>query len=413
MKMRRSCQSNGERSGRAINVLFVIDYLYDVVGGAEQHLMFLLEGLYRGMQSASLAVLSGTGPLNPARLPTPPIVLARRGVQCGANAKSNGQSWPARRAYDFGLQVSRLAALINSLRIDVVHAFCPRSELAAMVATRLAGRGRVLGVRRNVGYWHTDWTIWRSRFSSLLGAEYVANCEAARDFATRAEWIPRRRIAVIPNPFPHRRLADAARHPVTRAGLRIAADEKVVAIVATLRPVKDHGTFLRAARLVLDQHPRTRFIAVGSEDPQWAPQMRAMAEELHVERQVCFLGAHENPLAILRHVDVGVLSSRSEAFSNALVEYAAAGVPAVATDVGGTREIVLDGATGFVVPPESPETMANRVLRLLRDDGLRRALGARARTRAQELLDPDTILKRYAKLYLHVAGRNNATWNRS
>ena len=121
-------------------------------------------------------------------------------------------------------------------------------------------------------------------------------------------------------------------------------------MVATVRPVKDYATFLRAAGWCLTVHPRTRFLVIGTEEPDYKAQMAALARDLAIERQVSWLGPMPNPISVVRLFDVAVLSSLSEAMSNAVQEYMAVGVPTVATDVGGIREIIDDGATGFVVP---------------------------------------------------------------
>jgi len=110
-----------------------------------------------------------------------------------------------------------------------------------------------------------------------------------------------------------------------------------------------------------------------------------------------------NLYSFLHHCDVGVLSSLSEAFSNALLEYAAAGVAAVATDVGGTKEVIEDAETGFIVPPRSPEQMAERICQLLQDEKLRKRLGENARRRAETRFAEEKILRQYSRLYLRLA----------
>jgi glycosyltransferase involved in cell wall biosynthesis len=178
-----------------------------------------------------------------------------------------------------------------------------------------------------------------------------------------------------------------------------------VALVATVRPIKDHATFLRAARLVLDRHPGTRFFAIGKHEPPYFTELQSLADELNIAEHVRWFGPVDNPLSILAHCDLGVLSSRSEGFSNALLDYAVAGLATVATDVGGTPEVVEDGRTGFLVPPQSPERMADRICQLLQDAPLRQAFGARAAARAGALFSEQRILNQYSQLYLHLAGK--------
>jgi glycosyltransferase involved in cell wall biosynthesis len=302
-------------------------------------------------------------------------------------------------------RLRRLVQLIEAVHADVVHAFCRRSELFAILAARWAGRGRVLGVRRNIGYWHNGFTRWTARIVGLGGAAYAANCEAAREFATRVEWIPRRRVSVIQNPLLTSRRQEGLASVPPRSALGILDGEQVVGMVATIRPIKDYGTFLRSARLVLDKHSHTRFLAIGDQDPDYAREMRQLAHDLGINGHVSWVGRVANPLSVLPLVDVAVLSSRSEGFSNALLEYATAGAAIVVTNVGGVPEIVDDGAPGFLVPPRSPELMANRCCGLLEDESLRKRLGQNAQRRVRENWSQETILEQYATLYRRLAGK--------
>jgi glycosyltransferase involved in cell wall biosynthesis len=293
--------------------------------------------------------------------------------------------------------------LIRQEGIDVVHAFCRSSERVGLLATRLARYGKVLGSRRNVGYWHTRLTLWQARALQLCGAHYAANCQAAKEFSVTQEWIRPDRITVIHNPLSADRVADGFRNVPSRAALGLDPCDRVVGIVATLRPVKDYPTFLHAAQLVLREHPQTRFLVMGTPAPKMLPELQALACSLGIGQRISWLGPVPNPTSILPHCDVAALSSRSEGFSNALLEYAAVGLATVATDVGGNREIVQDGQTGFLVPPGEPASMARRLCQLLSDDSLRREFGARARRRAESEFSEQKVLDDYTALYLRLA----------
>ena len=282
---------------------------------------------------------------------------------------------------------------------------CRDSECAALLATKLAGYGKVVGVRRNIGYGHTWRSRWTGRIAGTLGAMYVANCDAAREFASRVEWIPRRRICVIRNPVLSERREEALAMVPPRSSVGIVDGEQVVGMVATVRPIKDYATFLRSAQSVLRKHPRTRFLAIGMEDPDYASQMRKLANDLGIDAQLSWLGAVPNPLGLLPLVDVAVLSSRSEAMSNAIVEYMAMGVAVVTTRVGGTPEIVEDEVTGFLVPPCSPEPLADRICHLLEDAALRTRMGQTAQTRIRELCSEDKIVNQYVTFYRGLIGK--------
>ena len=387
-----------EGSRPLVKVLFLMDEFANSDGGSEQHLMFLLKRLPAHRVEVHFAVLGDMRDEHLPLFPVEPIVLGKNYRFSPINAAK---------------RVVRLARVIRSLRADVVHAFFQTSETAALLATRLARQGSVLGVRRDTGFWHTRRTLWQARLMRLFQAEYAANCQAAKEFAVRKEWLPARRFTVILNPLPTDRLAAGLRNVVPAESLGIRRDEQVVGIVAMLRPVKDHATFLRAARRVLDRFPQTRFLVIGRQLPDPFPRLQALAGELEIDEQVTWVGSVENPVTILPHCDVGVLSSRSEGLSNALIEYAGVGLPAVATDVGGNREIVQEGHTGFLVPPASPEAMAERICRLLSDSALRTKFGENARRRAGWLFSEKRVLEEYAQLYFRLAAKIKAPSSRA
>ena len=366
-----------------IKILFLVDDFVGPEGGTEQHLLFLQRELPRDRFDLHFGVLTRIQRITASEFPVPPVML---------------NSFPRGLRGALG-RLRCLAAFVKTNQIDVVHAFFLTSELYACLAVKLAGRGKVLGIRRNIGYWHTWRSRWLARLVGLLGASYAANCEAARDFAASVEWIGRKRVTVIPNPAPTKRLQEGLANVPPRTSLGIAKDEQIVGMVGTVRPIKDYATFLRAARLVLDHHPRTRFFVIGTEEPDYKVQMLQLARELGIDAQVSWLGPMPNPLTVVPLFDVAVLSSQSEAMPNAVMEYTATGIATVATDVGGTSEIVEDGRTGFLVPARAPEVLAERIRRLLADPSLRGTLGQNAKRRANTVFSEHRILAQYAELY--------------
>ncbi len=378
--------------GNRTKILFLIDDFVGPEGGTEQHLLFLQRELPRDHFDLHFGVLTRLQRIHPDDFPVPPVMF-------------NGDNSGLRGAKQ---RLGQLSQFIKSHEIDVVHAFFLTSELYACLAVKLAGRGKVLGVRRNIGYWHTWRSRWLTRFVSLLGAKYAANCAAAREFAAKAEWISRSRMALIPNPAPEERLQDGLANLASRGSLGIAEGERVVGMVGTVRRIKDYSNFLHAARRVLDDHPRTKFFVIGTEEPDYKAEMVQLARSLGIDRQVSWLGPMPNPLRVVPRFDVAVLSSQSEAMSNAIVEYMAAGVAIVATNVGGTGELLGPLAAESLVPAEDPAALASRVCRFLADATLRETFGRNARLRAETVFSQKRILAQYEELYAQIiAGVKN------
>jgi L-malate glycosyltransferase len=374
-----------------VRVLFLIDQFDGADGGTEQHLLYLLHNLPRTRFALKVAVLYGREP--------------SAGEHLGPFAPYFLDLLPRRSLSDKFRVARRVAAVIRDEAIDVVHTFFPASEAVALLAVWWARRGRVVAARRNVGHWHSPWSLWRARLQAPFIHHFLANCEAAKLRAAHLEGIPARRISVVPNPAPRQRIRDGLSAAKTRAELGIREGQRVVGIVGSIRPIKDHFTFLRAARLILDQEPTTRFLIVGRQWPDVSPALFQLADDLGIARQVVWTGQVDNPVTLMPLFDVAVLSSRAEGLANTLIEYAAVGLPTVATDVGGNREVVVDEETGFLVPPEDPALLADRVVRLLRDEPLRQAFGTKARARAAAAFSEERVLRAYEQFYRDVVAR--------
>ena len=107
----------------------------------------------------------------------------------------------------------------------------------------------------------------------------------------------------------------------------------------------------------------------------------------------------------MRIMDIGVLCSTSEGLSNTLIEYAAVGLPIVATRVGGNPEVVYHGKNGFLVPPSNPEALGAELLKLLKDDGMRRSFGEQSMNIAKEKFSEDFVIGEYQKYFKLLAER--------
>jgi glycosyltransferase involved in cell wall biosynthesis len=290
--------------------------------------------------------------------------------------------------------------LLIKRRIDIVHTLCPISELVAICSSNLGRTVKVVGSRRNIGYSLSRTRAWRSRLLNRYVCQYVANSEAAKKTATTREKIESTRFTVIPNPIASDRLELALREEFPRSRLA-AEDELIVAMVATVRAIKDYPTFIRAAQIVSNQYPRVKFVSVGEHAPEFA-SVRALADELGMSEKIVWCGGVENPLSILKYADIAVLTSLSESFSNAVLEYAAAGVPAVVTDVGDLRQIVLDNETGFVVSPGSPSEVADKILHLIFNADKRQAFGNKAKAHVLKHFSESNILSQYMQFYRRI-----------
>jgi glycosyltransferase involved in cell wall biosynthesis len=200
---------------------------------------------------------------------------------------------------------------------------------------------------------------------------------------------------------------DMARYSAQAGGspsavsLGIPEGVPVVGIVANYRPIKDLPLFLRAARIVAAHVPDAVFLLVGSGD-QYG-ELKQLAQDSGISGAVFFSNGQGHVAEYLRRISIACLSSESEGFSNAILEYMAAGLPVVATDVGGNGEAILHRETGFLVKGRDAEAFAAPIVELLQNEARRRTMGQLARERCRRLFSMETYIGRLEAYYQDLA----------
>jgi glycosyltransferase involved in cell wall biosynthesis len=289
---------------------------------------------------------------------------------------------------------------LRSQQIEIVQTYFNDSNKVGIVAAICAGTPSVISSRRNQGYWHTPTEVFLSKVLNRWVNIFVANSFSTKIWAKTVEGIAEEKIRVIYNGFDLKAVqndSDGHNRLEYRKAWRVPEDSKVVGLVANLRPVKRHDIFLRAAQLVASQYPETRFVIVGEGDER--QNLEQLANELRISDAVLFLGQRDDVVAIVRAMDIGVLSSDSESFSNAVVEYLAASLPVVTTDVGGSQEAIESGKNGYIVPVGDFTAMAEALCRILHEN--RRAeMGKISRMKAESLFSMESMVKQYENLYV-------------
>jgi glycosyltransferase involved in cell wall biosynthesis len=177
--------------------------------------------------------------------------------------------------------------------------------------------------------------------------------------------------------------------------------------VARLNWVKDQATLLRAARRVADKLPEFKLDIIG--DGPAREDLATLHRELGLQQNVRLHGARDDVPDWLPKADMFVLSSVSEGICLTLLEAMAAGLPVVATDVGGNREIVAVGRTGRLVPARDPEGLAKAILAMCENTSLAREMGRRGRERVENHFDVRTMVARYEAMYRELLGRTAST----
>ena len=303
-------------------------------------------------------------------------------------------------------QMCRFRQYIKRNRIDAVHGFMNKSGAFAVLAAIRSSCRVVITSRLNTGYWYTPRLLRFFRFLNLYTTHIFTNSACARDITVRIEGVSPGKVAVVYAGVDLVRYASSSGDLRASALLGIPEHVAVVGIVATFRPVKDLALFLRAARIVLDEAPHTAFLLVGHGELK--ADLERLADELGIRNSVFLSDGRGAVPDYLARMSIACLTSQSEGLPNAILEYMAAGLPVVATDVGGVSELVEDGVTGCLVRDRTPEAVAASIIRLLRDDALRTGMGSMGLERARSRFDMAAAVKRLEDFYIGAAGKSSA-----
>jgi glycosyltransferase involved in cell wall biosynthesis len=184
---------------------------------------------------------------------------------------------------------------------------------------------------------------------------------------------------------------------VKRKELGLPAEGPVIGTVGRLVPIKGHEWLLKAAPRVLAEFPRATFVFLG-EGPLLG-RLQQVAGELGISGRVMFLGARQDVPECLAAFDLFAFPSLNEGMGRALIEAMAVGLPAVATRVGGIPDVVTDGETGILVPPQDAAALADALLTMLRDPARRQAYGQAARRSMDERFDVESMVRALDRLY--------------
>lgn len=266
---------------------------------------------------------------------------------------------------EFLRQAVRCSRYLRSNHIDLVHTHDFYTNVFGMTAARLAGiRAKVASKRETLGM-RTPNQVRVEKMAFAMADAIVVNSEAVREYL-RAEGVVEKKLSLIYNGLDITRF-EQPQPADLRAEYEVADDAKVITLVANLRHhVKNVPMLLKAAKTVVESAPDVVFVIAG--EGELRTELEQMASTMNISSNIRFLGRCTNVPALLSISDICVLTSTAEGFSNSILEYMAAGKPVIATDVGGAREVVHDGVTGYLVASDDHQKLAQHLLTLINDD---------------------------------------------
>jgi glycosyltransferase involved in cell wall biosynthesis len=351
------------------------------IGGTERQAVELLKRLDQERYDVRLAALRNEGPFYEeiaARFPDVP-------------------EFPLTSFYNANAvkQLARLRRQMISQKIDILHAHDFYSGIIGAAAARMAGV-KVIAAQRHLKLSDRRVHAWGTRMIHSMAHRILVNSEAIRDLIIEQGSAPPSKIAVIRNGVLESRASRSDSRNLLCGELGLDPNVRLIGMVARLQPVKGHRFFIEAATTVLRERTDVHFLLVG--DGPLRAEIENQAGDLGIADRIHLLGDRTDVTDLVSAFDLLVLASLHEGLPNSVMEAMAAGVPVVATAVGGTKELIVDGETGYLVPPADTGALADRIMFALRDKGCSEIIST-ARRRILSSFGIDRMVDSVEQLY--------------
>jgi glycosyltransferase involved in cell wall biosynthesis len=316
-------------------------------------------------------------------------------------------------------QQMRLARYLRRNGISIVHTYNFYPNVFGIPAARLAGVPHVVASIRDTGAYLNPLQAKAQRVACMMADSIVANAEAVRSWLV-SQGHPPRKIRVIRNGVDLSRFAARTTEPRLHREFGISDRVPLIAVVARLSRVKGIDDFVRAASAVASRFSDARFVVFGDSrktgDPTestYADELRQLAASLGIGDRLLFTGYRTDVAELLPELTLSVLPSHTEGLPNAILESMAAGVPVVASNVGGIPELIDDGVTGLLVPPRDPRALSAAICRLLSEPAFAAGLASAAVRAARERFSVERMVRETEELYASFSRRKSPQPERS
>jgi glycosyltransferase involved in cell wall biosynthesis len=289
----------------------------------------------------------------------------------------------------------RISRQIREFKPDVILTQGAGTTVLARIAATLHG------VRHKVVWAHSSVRQRNPLREALdralipLTTVFIGVCDSQIKHLENKCHYPRHKIRIIKNGVSPSAFTNARSQKILE---EIGAEQgsRVVGMIARLHPVKDHKTFILSARSVLRSKPETQFLIIG--DGPLRQELEDFCRVAGMDSKIHFAGLCRNIEQLFAAIDVLAHCSHSEGLPLAILEAMACGRPVVGTNVGGVKELIQHGVTGYLVPPENPEVVANHLLELLNNESLCREMGAAARYRIETKFNFLSVVRAFETL---------------
>ncbi len=308
----------------------------------------------------------------------------------------------------------RLRQKLRGGRYDLVHTWLFAANSYGRLAAASLRLRPLVATERCADHWKGPLHFQLDRLLLRYTDRIVVNSRGVLEFYRDRVGIPEEKMVVIPNALPDEERPAFVSRRAKRAELGLCDEHLVVGFVGRLWPQKRVRDLIWACDIVRNIKPQIRLVIIG--DGPLREELQQYARDVGMGERTLFLGHRNDVPELLAALDVLVLPSEYEGMPNCVLEAMAAGLPVVATAIPGTREVVRDGITGYLVPVGDRAQMAKRINQLLDDPALRRRMGDAGRTLVRSQFTVERMVSAHVRLYtelLQQGARGLPAWQKA
>ena len=293
--------------------------------------------------------------------------------------------------------MKELKKFIKKESIKIIQTFHINPDIYGTVLAKFSGIPIVISSRRDMGFNRNKNNIICYKFLNNFVDKIICVSEAVKQLVIKEEGVKESKIKVIYNGIRQDYLDKKVDAIAEKQKFGFNGHTPIVGMLANFNPIKGHFYFLEAAALIKNEIPEVQFVLAGR--GPFEPKIREKTAGLGLNDCVHFIGHRRDIPETISIMDILVVPSLSEGFSNTVIEALYMRKPIVATNVGGNPEAVINNKTGILVPPESSTNIAQSVFRLLENEALRRELGNNGRRLVEERFLFNKMISETINLY--------------
>jgi glycosyltransferase involved in cell wall biosynthesis len=363
----------------ALKILYIIGQLG--IGGAEKQLIQLVTHLDRSKYKPIVCSLSKNSPLASQ--------LAKEGIKVVILPRRYKPDLT--RAW-FVTQCARM------VQPTLIHTYLFVGDTWGRIAGKILNIPVIISERSTEDYKLSLFNIIDQLLAKSTSA-VIANSIAGSMAAKKRGKIEADIVKVIYNGIDVNSFSDKSKRSMVREEFGIG-DDLLLGTIGRLDPPKDYKTLFLAVRDIISEFPKIKLLCVG--DGKQRIELQQFACNIRIEDSIIFTGMRSDIKDLLSAIDIFVFSSLREGIPNVILEAMAASLPVVATNVGGVSELVVEGSTGYLVPPECPMRLSKAIIEILNDSTLASSLGRHGQLHAQECFSVEKMVRETEAVYRDV-----------